>query len=104
MKDAESQMASMELTAGLKALEPLMTPKPQGWIATKDRLPEDGNSVVVGIRKVCYGDPANGICHEEVYVLKYCDDRSSWFGAITGDRRFPPDYWMPLPPLPEEGK
>jgi len=97
MKDAESQMASMELTAGLKALEPLMTPK-HGWIKTADRKPEAGMEVLT----------AGGLLKDRRAVMKYVRDYDepggfSWRYA-GGGYATEPLYWMPLPPLPEEGK
>jgi hypothetical protein len=100
MEDAEVRMASMELTASLKALEPLKTPK-HGWIKTADRKPEPGVEVLTAGHDGKWW----------IRVMKYVNDYDepcgfSWRYKSGGyiNIAVKPMYWTPLPPLPEEGK
>ena len=63
-----------------------------GWVRTADRVPENGDDVLV-----CYDD--------EITIGCYVGHR--WYYVITRDLEYKADiwgrvkYWMPLPPLPE---
>ena len=102
MKDAESQMASMELTANLKALEPLMTPKKEKWIKTFDKMPDDGQPVIALERREYTFDGSSAESNV-VSVMRYSLNGCCWIGEDSRIARRPL-CWMPLPPLPEEGK
>ena len=97
MHDAERQVATMELNEKLKLLEPLLTPKAK-CISTADRRPEAGREVLTAhnFGKWC------------VAVLKYVHDYDEPCGFgwryKNGGYSVAPLYWMPLPPLPGEGK
>lgn len=68
------------------------------WISVEERLPEDGDSVLV-IVNGRYGNIkfVNAICMatysgDEGWII---DNYEEWYGAEV-------DYWMPLPEPPEE--
>ena len=67
-------------------------PTLSGWVRTADRLPENGDDVLV-----CYDD--------EITIGCYVGNR--WYYVITRDLEYKADiwgrvkHWLPLPPLPE---
>ena len=67
-----------------------------GWIYTKDRLPEDLSESYL-IYSEYEGDYAYG-----VWVGDYVKDIESWFDA--GGDKVHPTHWMPLPPPPSESR
>ena len=60
------------------------------WIKTKDKLPDEYTEVLA-----VYG--------EDITVATYCtSDKYSWVPDVDGiTADMIPDYWMPLPRLPE---
>ena len=102
MHDAERRMMSLEVDAKLKALEPLMTPK-HGWIKTADRKPEPGHAAVLAAQYTEAGERLGDCKDTFVSIMRYLVSGCCWKNR-DGMTARPPKYWMPLPPLPEEGK
>jgi hypothetical protein len=101
MKDAEERMENMELSASLKALDSLKTPK-HGWIKTADRKPETGHAVLAA--QYTEAGELLGDCKDTfVSLMRYSVSGCCWTNR-DGMTARPPKYWMPLPPLPEDGK
>ena len=77
---------------GMALLEAWDALRQPGWVRTADRMPENGDDVLV-----CYDD--------EITIGCYVGNR--WYYVITRDLEYKADiwgrvkYWMPLPPLPE---
>jgi hypothetical protein len=104
MEDAEVRMASMELNEKLNILDSLKTPK-HGWIKTADRKPETGHAVLAA--QYTEAGERLGDCKDTfVSIMRYAGYTAigcCWTNR-DGMTARPPKYWMPLPPLPEEGK
>ena len=65
----------------------------QEWISVKDRLPEEGETVLVF-----------GYWHEKFQPLMcYLSPhrKGEWFTSIAGQRVYTVTYWMPLPQPPK---
>lgn len=80
------------------AIKALETVSKYQWVSVKGRLPEEGEPVFV----IVSGRYKNIVFDNAMQLAEYYDsdgwiltDFSEWIGAH-------PDYWMPLPPLPEE--
>lgn len=73
----------------LSALRTQQEKKPGGWISVKDRLPEDGETVLTF---------KNGITEVQVYEKKRNGwIRGNWFWSMATV-----SHWMPMPEPPEE--
>ena len=76
----------------LDALDMAIAALRSGWVRTDDRVPENGDDVLV-----CYDD--------EITIGCYVGNR--WYYVITRDLEYKADiwgrvkHWLPLPPLPE---
>lgn len=64
-----------------------------GWISVKDRLPDFGQSVLIG-----WAD--GGVDMAYRYRFKHDQSRWSWSNVIEEHHDLPA-YWMPLPAAPE---
>ena len=103
MHDAERQVATMELSEKLKALEPLLTPRAKlEWIKTLDKMPGNGDAVLTADRRQ-HGSSYCAVQDTVVALMRYAVNGCCWIDrdGIAARR---PAYWMPLPPLPEEEK
>lgn len=70
-----------------------------GWISVDERLPADGESVVVLYWP--YNNRSNHQCMTGAVFNAY----SGLFLTDTdGDELHPPSHWMPAPPLPNQGE
>lgn len=70
-----------------------------GWISVDERLPADGDSVVVLYWP--YNNRSNHQCMTGAVFNAY----SGLFLTDTdGDELHPPSHWMPAPPLPNQGE
>jgi hypothetical protein len=64
------------------------------WISSKERLPEDGQSVLVLL-----GDDYYVVAHRD---KNYPTWVVTWNGHAVYDEQDEPVYWMPLPDPPKE--
>ena len=69
-----------------------------GWISVKDRVPEDGETVLVYIERAAWGDDGYAKRKKEIAIGWQIDGR--WH--VDGCMRVKGLYWMPLPGPPEE--
>ena len=82
-----------------------------GWISVKDRLPEDGEMVIVAI----FGHDVivqhegetlemaiNRTLQHKRVTVGFLDEEGFWYGADGYPMIVQPSYWMPLPEPPKE--
>ena len=69
-----------------------------GWISVKDRLPEDGETVLVYIERAAWGDDGYAKLKNEIAIGWQIDKR--WH--VDGCTKVKGLHWMPLPEPPEE--
>lgn len=68
----------------------------QEWTSVKDRLPEEGETVLVF-----------GYWHEKFQPLMcYLSPhrKGEWFTSVAGQQVYTVTHWMPLPDMPKEEK
>lgn len=72
------------------------------WISVKERLPEEGVSVIC----LDNGNPNYIPANDDIYVAAWCSRLGSFTDEYMGDHDFlgkrSPTHWMPLPAPPKK--
>lgn len=87
---------------GAEALsKPYMTDEDMNWISVKDKLPEEGVSVLVITPSGCVG---YGVRDRDCYEIAFSDKgyRGIERGILESEGDRSATYWMPLPEVPYE--
>lgn len=76
------------------------------WIRVADRLPDEGDTVLI-YGPCWWNDDRRMVCVAEYRALNQFDTQAHWSaigsdGYECEDMIREPTHWMPLPPLPDE--
>lgn len=81
-------------TEGATPAEHLEARNRGGWIAVKDRLPENDTCVLIAVHE--YDDPNNKL------VVTYAEFFDGQWLMQDGHPAYDPVYWQPLPEPPKD--